>query len=171
MTTQERIKNWKLHDSQRGWFGFELYKQMAENENIYLLTGDLGFGLFDNHIQDFPERVKSVGASEQAMLGVAVGLALKGKRVFVYTITSFFLRAAETISLYLMHEKIPVQLVGGGRNDDYKHDGQSHDAYHAQLFLRVPSIKNLYPLDKSEISTMVTYMAGTDQPSFISLRR
>ena len=70
-----------------------------------------------------------------------------------------------------MHEKIPVQLVGGGRNDDYKHDGQSHDAYHAQLFLRVPSIKNLYPLDKSEISTMVTYMAGTDQPSFISLRR
>ena len=63
---------------------------MAENENIYLLTGDLGFGLFDNHIQDFPERVKSVGASEQAMLGVAVGLALKGKRVFVYTITSFF---------------------------------------------------------------------------------
>ena len=101
MTTQERIKNWKLHDSQRGWFGFELYKQMAENENIYLLTGDLGFGLFDNHIQDFPERVKSVGASEQAMLGVAVGLALKRQAGFcIYNYQLFSAGSRNNQSLF-----------------------------------------------------------------------
>ena len=167
----KKIEEKDFHQSMRGYFAGCLYNEMVINPDIYLLTGDLGFGMMDKIRDDFPTRFINCGASEQAMLGVAVGLTLKGKRVFVYTITSFFLRAAETISLYLMHEKIPVQLVGGGRNDDYKHDGQSHNGYHAQMFLRVPSVQNFYPLDKSEIKVMVENMAYTGQPSFISLCR
>ena len=134
----QKIEEKDFHQSMRGYFAGCLYNEMLINPDIFLLTGDLGFGMFDKIRDDFPGRFINCGASEQAMLGIAVGLALKGKRVFVYTIASFFLRAAETISLYLMHEKIPVQLVGGGRNNDYKHDGKRHDANHPQLYQRVP---------------------------------
>lgn len=171
MTTEERIKNWKIHDSQRGFFGFSLYKAMAENPNIWLVTGDLGYALFDKIREDFPGRFLNVGAAEQAGVGICVGLALKGKIPFFYTISSFLLRAAEPISLYLSHEQIAVHLVGSGRDDDYKHDGFSHDATQAQKFIHDLAITEYYPQDKESIPHMVDAMIKNEKPSFISLKR
>lgn len=171
MIYQDRIKNWKVHPSQRGVFGFELYKQMAKNENIWLLCMDLGWGIFDNHFQDFPKRCKNTGASESASLDVAVGLALEGKIVFVYTITSFFMRAAETIGLYLHGEQIPVKLVGSGRDKDYEIDGPSHDCTIAQDYLRNTNVRELYPDTKEEIPLLVKQMVESKVPTFISLKR
>jgi len=171
MTTQERIKNWKVHDSQRGQFSFELYKQMAEDSSIHLLVGDLGYKIFDAHFEDFPNRCINTGAAEQAMMGIAVGLALEGKKPFVYTITSFFLRCAETISLYLDHENIAVRLVGSGRDDDYKHDGVSHYCYKAQDFIKASHLMEYYPENKEQIPDLVKRMVEKEEASFISLKR
>jgi transketolase len=45
----------------------------------------------------------------------------------VYSITPFVLyRPFEWIRNYLDHEKIPVKLVGGGRDKDYGYLGFSH---------------------------------------------
>lgn len=173
MTTAERINNWKVHDSQRGIFGFELYKTMAKDENVWLVTGDLGYGLFDAHREDFPDRFINTGAAEQAMMGIAVGLALKGKKVFVYSITPFLLRRPyETIKLYLDHEKIPVILVGGGRDKDYAHDGISHDASDTAVLLATfPNIYQYWPEDKAEVPDMVSRLLESDTAAFISLTR
>jgi len=163
----------KVHPSQRGWFSEELYKQMKENPDIFLLTGDLGFGQFDKIRDDFPNRFINCGASEQAMMGIAVGLALKGKIPFVYSITTFLLwRAAETIRLYLNHEQIPVRLVGGGRDKDYSHDGFSHDASDAEFILKLfPNITTLWPNEKEEVPDLVKKMVKENKPWFISLKR
>ena len=83
-------------------FANELYKLMKENEDIYLVLGDLGYGWFDKHKKDFPKRVIDTGASEQAMMGIAVGLAMEGKLPFVYSITNFLLyRPFEWIRNYI----------------------------------------------------------------------
>ena len=173
MTIEDRIKNWQLHPSQRGWFSLALYKAMAKNENIFLLMGDLGWGIFDNHIQDFPKRAISVGASEQSMLDIAIGLALKDKIPFCYSITSFLLwRGAETIRLYLDHENIPVKLIGSGRDKDYDIDGFSHDASDVKQLLKSwPNIVQFWPDEKDEIPDMVKEMVNNRKPSFISLKR
>lgn len=163
------MKEW--HQSQRGYLAGALLEEMKKDEGIYLLTGDLGYGMLDKIKEVFPKRFINCGASEQAMLGIAVGLALEGKKPFVYTITSFFLRAAETISLYLTHENIPVRLIGGGRDTDYAHDGISHDATEAQKFLAGAGFVNHYPLDKEQVPQIVKIMVEKDEPSFISLRR
>ena len=169
---KERLKNYPTHESQRGYFGKQLYKEMAKDPNIFLLTGDLGYKLFDPHFEDFPERAFSCGASEQAMVGIAVGLAQEGKKPFVYTITSFFLRAAETISLYLAHEQCPVVLVGGGRDDDYKDDGVSHYGYEAQRFIKgLGVIATLYPASLKEAKESVTEALEENGPVFVSLKR
>lgn len=118
-------------------FADKLYELMQKEKDVYFVTGDLGYGLFDKICQDFPERFINTGAAEQAMMGVAIGLTLKGKKVFVYSITPFLLyRAFEAIRTYINHEKIPVILVGSGRGNDYEHDGFSHYAGDDELFLQ-----------------------------------
>lgn len=162
-------KEW--HESQRGYFAGALREEMKNDDKIYVLTGDLGFGQFDKIQEEFPDRFINVGAAEQALMGIAVGLALEGKKPFVYTITSFFLRAAETINLYLSHEQIPVRLVGGGRDDDYHHDGFSHNGTQAQKFLHDMDLTEYYPKEKEDVPEMVKSMVTSDTPSFISLKR
>ncbi len=165
------MKESEYHPSQRGYFAGELYNQMEKDEDIILLVGDLGYKVFDRHFEKFPERCINVGAAEQAMVGIAVGLALEGKKPFTYTISSFYLRAAETIHLYLNHEQIPVRLIGSGRNDDYEHDGISHDARALQIFLRQTSLIQYYPINERDVPNIVRNMVRISEPSFISLKR
>mgnify|MGYP003629310248 CR=1 FL=1 len=60
-------------------FSSLLYEEMAVNDNIVVLTGDLGYGLWDKIKLDFPDRFYNVGSAEQLMVGMAVGLAMEGK--------------------------------------------------------------------------------------------
>lgn len=161
--------NW--HQSQRGYFAGALYEAMQKNKDIYLLTGDLGFGMLDKIRDDFPDRFINCGASEQAMLGIAVGLAQEGKIPFVYTISSFFMRAAETIALYLNNEHTAVRLVGSGRDDDYLHDGPSHFGNFTQAMIEKMDILEFYPTAKEQVPNAVKKMIETNFPSYLSLKR
>ena len=76
----------------------ELIKWMDKDPLIYVLTCDLGFKMFDEIRTKYPERFFNCNASEQAGMGVAVGLALEGKKPFIYSITPFLLyRPFETM--------------------------------------------------------------------------
>jgi len=163
----------KRYDSQRGWFAYELYRQMKKNKKIWLLVGDLGFGMFDKHFEDFPDRCINCGAGEQAMVGMATGLALEGKIPFCYSITPFILyRPLEWLRNYLHHEKIPVHLVGAGRDRDYLEDGFTHWSDEAKRILKaMPNIKQYWPIDKEEVPAMVKEIVKENKPTFISLRR
>jgi len=163
----------KRHDTMRGWFAYELYQQMKKNKNIWLVTGDLGYKMFDSIKDDFPDRFLNAGSSEQAMMGIAVGLALKGKIPFVYSITPFLLyRSFETIRNYINHENIPVKLVGGGRDKDYSHDGFSHwaeeDFEVMELF---ENIWKTWPKTKEQIPKLVEEMIKSKTPYYINLKR
>ena len=173
MNTQDRLKQWKIHDSMRGYFGYHLYRQMALNKDIVIITGDLGWGLFNAHREDMPSQFINAGASEQAMMGVACGMALQGKTVFVYSITPFLIyRAFETIRTYVNHESIPLKLIGSGRDDDYKHDGYSHNAHDVQMVLATQgNIIQLYPDNKEDMEQTIDLMIKTDEPFFLSLKR
>lgn len=165
-----------LHDSIRGWFGRALYFEMQKNENIILITADLGYGLWDKVRDDFPIQFYNVGASEQAALGAAIGMTLSGKTVFVYSITTFLLfRGFEWIRNYINHEQIPVRLVGSGMDDDYKHDGFTHQPSRINELLPIfeifKNIRTYGTSEKERIPNIVTRMVNLDEPSFICLRR
>ena len=68
-----------------------LLEEMRVNEDVYLITGDLGYGLWDGIRDTFPDRFFNVGSSEMVMMGTAIGLAMEGKIPFVYSITPFAL--------------------------------------------------------------------------------
>lgn len=157
----------------RRTFAQELHKHMQINKDIWLITADLGFGMWDKIRDDFPKRFINTGAAEQAACGIAVGLALEGKIPFVYSITTFLLRRPyETIKLYIDTEKIPVKLIGSGRDRDYHIDGASHFSEDAQYILNgFPSVVQYWPDTKEEIPSIVNDMIISDKPSFLSLKR
>lgn len=157
----------------RKTFFVELHKQMTLNSDIVALTGDLGYKGFDQIRIDYPNRFINCGASEQAMLDMAVGLAQSGKIPFVYSITPFLLyRPFETLRTYINQENVNVKLVGSGRDKDYAHDGFSHDASDAKQILdTLPHILQLWPQSKEEIPALVKFMVQHEGPQFISLSR
>ena len=165
------------HDSMRGWFAYELYQQMKKDKDIILIVGDLGYGVWNAVRDEMPDQFINTGAAEQAMMGIAVGVALEGKKPFVYSITSFLIfRPFETIKLYIDEEKIPVRLIGSGRDKDYIHDGPSHDCTkvsdlfdHEHEFFN--NIVDYWPMTKEEIPELVERMVKSDKPQFISLKR
>lgn len=154
-------------------FFIDLYQEMKENKKIVALTGDLGFGGFDRIIDEFPERYINCGAAEQAMLDIAVGIAMSGKIPVVYSITPFLLsRGFETIRNYIGHEDIPVILIGAGRGKDYKTLGFSHwaddDKYILALF---PNIKSYWPEEKEEVKSILHKIIEEGKPSYLNLKR
>jgi transketolase len=157
----------------RKQFAESLYKHMIKNENIWLITGDLGFGMFDKIKNNIKDRFVNVGAAEQTMMGVAVGMALEGKIPFVYSITPFLLyRPFETIRNYVNHENIPVKMIGSGRNIDYAHDGFSHWAEEDEEVMRIfKNIQSVWPTTKEEIPNLVEEMIKTSVPYYVNLSR
>jgi transketolase len=105
---------------------FELAKA---DKNIMLLTGDLGFGVFEAFQQKFPKQFLNVGVAEQNMMGIASGLALEGKTVFTYSIGNFpTLRCLEQIRNDACYHELNINIVASGGGFSYGGLGMSHHA-------------------------------------------
>tara|TARA_Y100000310_G_scaffold343422_1_gene450973 strand:- start:1687 stop:2166 length:480 start_codon:yes stop_codon:yes gene_type:complete len=124
-----------------------LYEEMSVNEKVVLILGDLGYGHFNQHRIDFPNRVFNPLAAEQLMVGMAVGMALEGLIPICYSITPFVIfRPFEIVRNFIDHEKIPVKLVGSGRDKDYDSLGFSHWAIDDKKHLSgFKNIKKTWP--------------------------
>jgi transketolase len=154
-------------------FADSLHAQMKLNNKIWVITGDLGYKVWDETREEFPDRFINTGAAEQAMMGLAVGLALKGQIPFVYSITTFLLyRPFETIRNYIHNEKIPVRLIGSGRDRDYSHDGFSHWAEEdKQIMQLLNNIHSRWPETEVEVEKLVKEMISKDKPWYVNLKR
>ena len=118
--------------------------QLAETDKkIFFITGDLGFGVFDNFSEKFPEQYLNVGVAEQNMIGVGTGLALEGRSVFVYSIANFStLRCLEQIRNDAAYHEANITIVASGGGFTYGALGMSHHATEDIAIMRsLPNIK------------------------------
>lgn len=154
-------------------FADELSLIMLENKNVWLLTADLGYGVLDDIRYDFPDRFLNCGASEQAMVDIAVGLSLSGKIPFVYSITPFLLyRPFESIRNYVDRENLNIKMIGVGRNKDYLDDGFTHWAEEDREIMKIfKNIKCFYPETNSEMRNIVRLAVVDESPYYINLKR
>ena len=101
----------------RDAFASKLMQLGESDPRIFLVTGDLGFGVFEKFAKKCPSQFLNVGVAEQNMTGGAVGLALEGRIVFNYSIANFStLRCLEQIRNDICHHRVNVNVVsmGGG---------------------------------------------------------
>jgi transketolase len=150
-----------------------LHTEMTNNPDIYLITGDLGYGLWDKIKNDYPDSFYNVGSSEMAMMGAAIGLAMDGKIPYVYSITPFAIyRPFEMIRNYLDHENIPVNIVGGGRDKDYGYLGFSHWSHDDKRIMDVfDNVKSFWPEDENELINSFQFSITKQSPTYINLKR
>ena len=149
-----------------------LKEEMEINKNIYLITGDLGYGLWDEIKYLFKDRFYNVGSSEMAMLGIGIGLALEGKIPFVYSITPFAIyRPFEMIRNYLNHENIPVNIIGGGRDKDYGHLGFSHWAEDDKILNNFDNIRIFHPNSEESLGNILKETIYNIKPTYINLKK
>jgi transketolase len=107
----------------------ELTELARDDQRIMLLTADLGFGVLDDFARELPDQFVNVGVTEQAMIGLATGMAEAGLRPYCYTIATFaMLRPFEFIRNGPVAHRLPVTILGIGAGTDYSHDGLTHYA-------------------------------------------
>ena len=157
----------------RKQFAEMLYNEMASNPDIYLITGDLGYGLWYQVRDIYPDRFYNVGSSEMAMMGMGIGLAMGGKIPYIYSITPFAIyRPFEMIRNYLDHENIPVNIVGGGRDKEYGYLGFSHWAHDDKRIMGVfDNLITLHPDTEEELETAFAVSLSKEKPIYINLKR
>src|SRR4051812_42470667 len=104
-----------------------LAKLAEQDKNVWLVTGDLGFAVFEDFMKRFPDQYINVGVAEQDMIGIAAGLALLGKKPFVYSISTFAtMRPYEQIRNDICYQNLPIVLIGGGSTFSYSTFGCTH---------------------------------------------
>lgn len=150
-----------------------LKEQMNKTSEIIVVTADLGFGLLDDIKTEFNDRFYNVGAAEQLMIGVGIGLAEQGKIPVCYSMSSFLLyRPFEFLRNYVNAEKIPIKLIGSGRDYDYSHDGLSHWAHDDEIVLQaLPNIKIYKPNTIEQLKEQFQLFLYSDEPCYLNLTR
>ncbi|PIV39137.1 MAG: 1-deoxy-D-xylulose-5-phosphate synthase [Candidatus Omnitrophica bacterium CG_4_8_14_3_um_filter_43_15] len=141
------------------------------NKNIFLLTGDLGFSVFEGFKNEFPDRFYDVGVAEQNMIGLAAGLSMSGKRVFVYSIIPFAtMRCFEQIRNDLCMQNQDVKIVGVGAGLHYGTAGSTHYAAEdISIMKSLPNMKVFSPATQQETVSVFRFMATHHGPMYVRL--
>lgn len=146
---------------------------MRKNENIYMFTADLGFGVMNKIMNEYPDKFINLGICEQNMASTAAGMALEGNIVFVYSIGNFpTLRCLEQIRNDVAYHRANVKIIAVGGGFAYGNLGMSHHATEDIAVMRaIPEMVIFSPADAKETIEAVREAARIDGPVYIRLGR
>ena len=141
------------------------------DDRIFLLTADMGYSVFETFRDEFPDRFLNTGIAEQNTIGIAAGLAARGKIVFVYSIIPFVtMRCFEQVRLDLAYNFMNVKLVGVGAGLTYGPLGSSHHALEDIAIMRsLPDMTVLCPGDPIETRELIKRSFEYEGPVYIRL--
>lgn len=131
-----------------------LIAENAERNTKFLaLSGDHGYALFDAIRQSRPDQFVNVGIMEQALVGIAAGLARTGHRPLVYGLAAFIpLRVIEQIKMDVCYTTLPIIFIGDGAGLVYTTLGSSHQCGEDVAALKpLPNIRIYAPCDDYEL--------------------
>ena len=150
-------------------FGKVIAELAGRDENIVVLVGDIGYRVFDEFREKYPDRFINLGICEQSMIGVSAGMALEGLKPWVYTITPFLIeRPFEQVKLDIDQQNVNVKLVGFA---DYSTLGPTHAELNGEKLMQLfTNITSLFPKDGDETESMVYQAYDKNGPAFISLK-
>ncbi|MDQ0379918.1 transketolase [Amycolatopsis thermophila] len=102
---------------------------LDEDPRVAVVLADISAASLADAARRHPDRVINVGIREQALVGVAGGLALAGMRPVVHTFPSFLVeRPYEQVKLDLAHQGAGAVLVSWGGSYDMPTAGRTHQS-------------------------------------------
>ena len=148
-----------------------LYELAKSDPKVYALISDNGAIVYDQYRKDLPNQYLNLGISEANMIGMAAGMASRGKIPFAYTIGSFLAyRAYEFIRNDVCLQRQNVKIVGTGAGEDYSALGPTHHATEDFGNLRsIPNLTILSPASPIEVMKATRAAYEFDGPVYLRL--
>lgn len=155
----------------RNAFIEELTLLAEEDDKIFLIIGDLGYGVIENFEKKFPNQFLNAGVAEQNMMGMAAGLASAGYRVYVYSIGNFpVFRCLEQIRNDICYEELDVSIVSIGAGLSYGTLGYSHHAIDdIGVMSALPGMTIYSPADPIETRRALRESVSIQTPKYFRL--
>ena len=157
----------------RDFFIERLHKKAKKNKNILLISNEQGAAALDKFRKELKNQFINAGISEQNIISVSAGLASQGKKVFVYSISSFItLRCLEQIKIDLNIMKLPVTILAVGASYSYDTAGPTHHSIDDIAILRTLGNFEIYsPSDNNVLKRIFEETLKSKIPNIVRLDR
>jgi len=165
----EKIVNYKdLSPGQmvptRKAFGYGLQELASVDNSIFVLDADVSNSTYTSYFAEkYPDRFIQCFIAEQNMIGVAIGLSLRGKAVFLATFAAFLTRAFDQFRMAGVGRNV-LRVIGSHCGVSIGADGPSQMGLEdIAMFRVIPNSVVLYPSDGVSAFKMVELLREYDQ--------
>lgn len=146
---------------------------MKKNEDIIVVTADMGFSVFEDIQKKFPNRFFNSGVTEQSSIGLATGLNMSNYTVFFYAQAPFAtMRCFEQIRLDVAYNRANVKIIGTAAGFTLHQLGVSHFALEDINLMRVlPGMTIFTPGDSYEANWATKKAYSIKGPVYIRITK
>ena len=157
-------------DTRDSFFG-KLYELAKADKDIIFISADADTFTLKQFRDNLPEQYISAGVAEQNVVLMAAGLAMGGKKVFIYSIIPFItMRCYEQIKVNICSMNLDVTIVGIGAGYSFSWEGPTHHGVQDLALMRtLPTLSIFNPNDSvsSEQSALQAY--NISSPCYVRL--
>jgi transketolase len=153
-------------------YGAALVALGRADNRIVALDADVKNSTYSEKFEkEFPDRFYQAFIAEQAMVGMAMGLASRGAIPYPSTFACFLERASDFIRLAGVSNS-NIKLAGSHAGVSIGEDGPSQMALEDLAMMRgVPNCTVFYPCDGVSAERLIALSASTPGPVYIRLSR
>lgn len=152
-------------------FGREIVKIGGKNENVAVVVADsmhlMSTEVFKN---TFPARHLNLGVAEQNVIGVAAGLASRGKLPYVCMPVMKMMRAWEQIRNLVCVPNLNVKFIASYGGIGHGRGGIIKQCFEDVALMRsLPKMKVFVPMDSYETKAMCEVLINDFGPTYVRL--
>lgn len=158
----------------REGFGEGIHELGKNNENVVVLTADLGGSLkLKPFIKDFPERFFQCGIAEANMMGIAAGLTIGGKIPYTTTFANFSTgRVYDQIRQSIAYSNKNVKICASHAGLTLGEDGATHQILEdIGLMKMLPGMTVIVPCDFNQTKAATIAIAAHEGPVYLRFGR
>ena len=146
-----------------------IYELAKKDKRIVYIGSDVGTGTLQQMKEEMPDQFFMEGIQEQNIIGMATGLALSGKIVYVNTIATFLTRRCfEQVLLDVGRHNAKVRLLANGGGLVYSALGHTHVAPDDIALMRtIPNMTVICPCDAEEMKRLMPQTVDYPSPIYI----
>jgi transketolase len=151
----------------------KIHELARRDPRVVFIGSDLGAGVLAAMKAEMPERFFMEGVTEQAIIGMAAGLAMDGYLPYINTIATFLTRRCfEQLAVDVCMHNLPVRLIASGGGAVYAPLGPTHMALDDFALLRaLPGMTIVAPCDAPEMGRAMDASIDVTGPLYVRIAK